>query len=57
VLAFDVAAGSDEHDTTAAHSAAVASAAAILNFTRTFSWTKAADEILAKAIGNETSLT
>jgi hypothetical protein len=31
----DVAAGPDEHDTTAAHSAAVASAAATLNFTRT----------------------
>jgi hypothetical protein len=31
----DVAAGPDEHETTAAHSAAVASAAATLNFTRT----------------------
>jgi hypothetical protein len=31
----DVAAGPDEHDPTAAHSAAVASAAATLNFTRT----------------------
>ncbi len=31
----DVAAGPDEHETTAAHSAAVASAAATWNFTRT----------------------
>ena len=30
-----VAAGPDEHDTTAAHSAAVASVAAAVNFTRT----------------------
>jgi hypothetical protein len=32
---LDVAAGPDEHDTTAAHSAPVASAAAAVNFTRT----------------------
>jgi hypothetical protein len=34
-LAVAVAAGPDEHETTAAHSAAVVSAAATLNFTRT----------------------
>ena len=35
VLAVAVAAGPDEHETTAAHTAAVASAAAAVDFTRT----------------------